>query len=109
MASADIHTITVNALPMGLHAASVVRRTTGLSNVLHQVVHLPKEGHRSRDKEDPLATSSSTKAGNIEEEAVASSTTSALPKDKVLDGESHTKLPPSQLLIFCQDHQTLPK
>ena len=33
VASADTHMIMVNALPMGLHAASVARRTTRLSNV----------------------------------------------------------------------------
>ena len=71
MASADIHTTMVNALPMGLYAVTVVRRTTGLSNVealgggtVCQDVHPPWEGQRNQSKEDPLATSSSTKAGD---------------------------------------------
>ena len=74
VANADAHTIMVNALPMGLHAAAVARRTTGLSNVeilgggsVHLVAHPPWEGHRSRDNEDSMA-SSSTKAGDEEEE-----------------------------------------
>ena len=67
VASVDIHTM--NALPMALHAVSVTRRITWLSNVealgggtAHQNVHPPWEDHRNRSKEDPLATSSSTKA-----------------------------------------------
>ena len=75
VANADVYTITVNALPMGLHAASVAKRTTELSNVealgggtVGQDVHSLQEGHRSRDKEDSPATSSPTKAGDMEEE-----------------------------------------
>ena len=33
VANVDIHTIMVNSLPMGLHAVTVARRTTGFSNV----------------------------------------------------------------------------
>ena len=51
VASVDIHTIMVNAQPMGIHAASVARRITGLSSVealgggtVHQNSHPPWEG-----------------------------------------------------------------
>ena len=98
VASVDAHTITVNALLMGLHAVSVARRTTGLSNVealeggtACQDAHAPWEGHRSRDNEDSVA-SSSTKAEEEEEEAMA--TRSPLPINQVLDRDmeaSHTR------------------
>ena len=54
----------MNALPMALHAVSVAKRTTGLSNVevlgggiAHPESHPPREGHRSRDNEDSVANS----------------------------------------------------
>ena len=116
MANADALTVTGNAQHMVQHAASVARRTTGLSNVealeggtVHQDGHPFWEGQSCRDKEH-TAASHSTKAG-AEEEAVETRT--VLPKEQVLDRdmkkESHTRLPPSQLLIFCQDHHALPK
>ena len=116
VASVDIHTTTGNTLPVGLHAAAVTRRTTGLSNVeapgegtVHQVTHPPWEVH-NRDKEDTVA-SSSTKAGDKEEEVMATSR-DPLPRNQVLDEDmegSHTILPPSQLLNSSQDQHTLPR
>ena len=96
MANADTLTTTGNAQCSGIHAATVVRRTTGLSNVealgggsVHLVTHPPQEGH-NRDNEDSVA-SSSTKAGVGEEEATNSR--DPLPRNKVLaedEEESHT-------------------
>ena len=118
MAKVDAHTITVNALPTGLHPASVARRTTGLSNVealggrsVHLDAHPSQEGHRSRDNEDSVA-SSSTKAGDEEKEEAMVTSRDPLPINQVLDRDveaSHTKLLPSQLLKFLLDHHTLPK
>ena len=102
---------------MGLHAVSVARRTTGLNSVealgggtVHLGGHPPWEGQSNQDKEDSVA-SSSTKARDEEEEAMATRTT-LLPKDQVLDRDmeaSYTRPFPSQLLMFHQDHHTLPK
>ena len=79
VANVDAHTIMVNTLPTGLYAVSVARRTTGLSNVealgggiVHLDAHPSWEGHRNRDNKESVA-SSSTKAGDEEEEAMATS------------------------------------
>ena len=117
MASADAHTTTVNAQPLEQHAVAVARRTTGHSSItaleggtVCQDIHPPQEGHRSKGKEDPPVASHSTKAGDKEEEVVATRT--LLPNDQVLDRDmeaGHTRPFPSQLLVICQDHHTLPK
>ena len=117
VANMDAHTTTGNVQCMGLHAATVARRTTGLSNVealgggsVHLVSHPPPEGHNNRDKEDTVA-SSSTKAGDREEEAMAKSR-DPLPRSQVQakdKEESHTRLPPSQLLNSSKDQHSLPK
>ena len=117
VANVDSHTTMVNALPIGLHAVSVARRTTGFSNVeglgggiVHLDTHPPQEGHRSRDNKDSVA-SNSTKAGDMEKEAIATSR-DPLPINQELDVDeetSHTRLPPSWLLNSSQDQHTLPK
>ena len=117
VANADAHTTMMNALPTRLHAVSVARRTTGLSNVEalgggtgHPDAHPPWEGHRSRDHEDSVAISS-TKAGDKEEEAIVTSTDPP-PINQELDIDeepSHTKLLPSQLMNSSQDQHTLSK
>ena len=64
---------------------------------VHLVTHPQHEGH-NRDNKD-LAASSSTKAGDGEEEAT--NCRDSLPRSQVLDEdveESHTRLSPSQLL-----------
>ena len=116
VANVDAHTIMVTVLPMGLHAVTVARRTTGLSNVeplgggtVHLVTHPPWEGHRSRDNKDSMA-SSSTKAGDKQEKARSSR--DPLPINQLLDGdveESHTRLQPLWLLNSSQDQHILPK
>ena len=117
VANVDTLTTTGNAQCMGLYAAAVARRTTGLSNVealglgsVHLVTHPPWEGH-NRDNEDSAA-SSLTKAGDGEEEAMASSSRDPLPRNQVLDEDvelSHTRLLPSQLLNSSHDQHTLTK
>ena len=77
VASADVHTATVNAQLTGPHAASVAGQITGLSNVealgggtVPPVAHPPREGHRI-DRDASVATSP-TKAGDEEEEETSS-------------------------------------
>ena len=96
VANADALTTMVNAQPLELHVLVEARRTTGYSSVealgkgtVCQDVHPSKEDHSNRGKEDHLATSSSTKAGDVEEVA-ANSTRRPLPR-KVLDAEYHTR------------------
>ena len=76
VANADALTTTGNAQCMGLHAATVARRTTGFSNAealgggsVHLVAHPLWKA--TTDNEDSAA-SSSTKAGDKEEEAKSS-------------------------------------
>ena len=71
--------------PIGLHAASVARRTTGLSSVealgggtVHQDGHPPWEGQSNQGKED-LVASSSTQAGDKEEEEAMATRTPKRP------------------------------
>ena len=100
---------------MQIYTHNQARRTTGLSNVealeggiVHLEAHPPWEGHRSRDNKDSVA-SSSTKAGDKEEEAMVTSR-EPLPINQVLDMDEggHTKLLPSWLLNSSQDQHTLP-
>ena len=115
VATVDALTTTGNAQCRVLYAATVARRTTGLSNVealgggtVHLVAHPPWEGH-NRDNKDSVA-SSSTKAGDRKEEATSSR--GPLPRSQVLaedEEESHTRLLPSWLLNSSWDQYTLPK
>ena len=105
----------VNSQPSELHAVAVARRTNGLSSAealgggtVHQDVHPPQEGHRSRGKEDPLAASHSAKTGD-EEGGGSGNKTSTPKKTRCWTGTSHTRPVPSQLLVILQDHNTLPK
>ena len=77
VANVDALITTRNVQHMGLHAATVVRRTTVLSNVealgggsVHLVTHHPWKGY-IRDIKDSAADSL-TKAGDNEEEATSS-------------------------------------
>ena len=113
--SADAHLTMGNAQHMGLHVASMVSRTTGLSNVeapgggtVQLVTHPPWEGHNKTDNEDTVA-SNSTKAGDAEEATNSSSDPLPRSQAKVKDEEKiHTRLPPLQLLNSFQDQHTLP-
>ena len=87
VASADTHTATETAKPMVPHAVSVDVKTTGLSNVkapeggtVQLVAHPPQEGHRT--DRDTLAVTSQAKAGDEEEEAMASR--NSLPKGQAM-------------------------
>ena len=75
------------------------------------MVTLPGKA-KAADREETVATHS-TKAGDDDEEEVMATRTTLLPKDQVLDGDmekaSHTRPFPSQFLVICQDHHTLPK
>ena len=112
MANADAHTTTGNAQPTVPHAASVITRITGLSNVeaprggtVQPITHPPREGHKDRDGSAP-----SRKVGDVEE-VVASK--NLLPirsqgKAMAVGVANSSRQAPLQLLVF-PDHNTLPK
>ena len=106
MANVDAQTTTVNALPMVLHAVAVARRTTGYSSVEalggdSSSGCTPSSGRTQKQRQRRPSGSKPFSKGRRRKWP-----------EQVLDEDmkaSHTRPFPSQLLVICQDHHTLPK
>ena len=111
VANADAHTITVNALPMGLHALSVARRTTGLTGSSERrhssSVCSLYPGRPQKQRQQRFSSKQFNKGRGREGNKQRS--TPNKPDTEQRRGGKVTRLLSSWILNSSQDQHTLPK